>query len=130
MTFKRLGSGESKLETGISYLLIAGVIVSLLLEIVGIILLYRSYGSLDVSRDADMYIRGRDFFTFMLEQFQGKHVQGNAIQFITAGIIVLILTPYIRVIGSVLYFIWEKNTKYVLITLFVLIIVTSSLALH
>jgi len=77
-----------------------------------------------------MYIRGGDFFTFVLEQFQGKQVQGNAIQFMTAGIIVLILTPYIRVIASVLYFGWEKNTKYVLIALFVFAVVTLSLALH
>ena len=129
MTNDRLGSGESKLETGISYLLIGGVIVSLLLEVIGVIIFYHSYGSLAISRDAGMYIRGSDFFTFIREQFQ-KHAQGNAIQFMTAGIIVLILTPYIRLIASVLYFGWEKNIKYVLITLFVLVVVTLSLALH
>jgi len=57
-------------------------------------------------------------------------VNGSAILFMTAGIMVLILTPYIRVIASVIYFGWEKNFKYVLITLFVLVVVTLSLALH
>ena len=130
MTINRLGSGEPKLETGISYLLIAGVIVSLILEVIGVTILYHSYGSLAISRDAGMYIRGSDFFTFILEEFQGKHAQGSAIKFMTAGIIVLILNPYIRLIASVLYFSWEKNIKYVLITLFVLVVVTLSLVLH
>lgn len=129
MTNERLGSA-SKLEIGISYLLTAGVIVSLLLEIIGIILLFRSYGSLAISTDAGMFIKGSNFFSFMLEQFRVKSAQGSAIRFMTAGIIVLILTPYIRLIASVLYFGWEKNIKYVLITLFVLVVVTLSLALH
>lgn len=130
MTINRLGSGESKLETGISYLLIAGVIVSLVLEIVGIIILYHSSGHLAISQDKDMFLQGHDFFSFIYQQFQGKHAAGSAALFMTAGIIVLILTPYIRVIASVIYFGWEKNIKYILITLFVLVVVTISLALH
>jgi uncharacterized membrane protein len=130
MTIGRLGSDESKLETGISYLLITGVMVSLILEIIGIIILYHSFGHLAISQDAGMYIQGHDFFSFIYQQFQGKHAAGSATLFMTAGIIVLILTPYIRVIASVIYFGWEKNIKYVLITLFVLAVVTVSLALH
>ncbi len=130
MKTRGLGSGDSKLETGISYLLIGGVTVSLLLEIIGVILLYRSYGSLAISQDASVFIRGSDFFTFVFQEIRGGYMQGGALQFMTAGIIVLILTPYIRLIASVLYFGWEKNIKYMLITLFVLVVVTLSLALH
>lgn len=130
MTINRLGGGESKLETGISYLLIAGVIISLLLEIAGIVLFYHSYRQLAISQDTSVFIQGRNFFNFMYKEFVGQHAEGSAILFMTAGIIVLILTPYIRLIASVLYFAWEKNIKYVLITLFVLLVVTLSLALH
>ena len=130
MTIKRLGNGESKLETGISYLLIIGVIISLVLEVAGIIIFYYSYRQLAISQDASMFIQGHDFFSFIWEQFQGEHMEGSAIPLMTAGIIVLILTPYVRVIASVIYFGWEKNIKYVLITLFVLVVVTLSLALH
>lgn len=108
----------------------ARVIISLILEIIGIVILYHSYGHLAISQDAGMFIQGHDFFSFIYQQFQGKHAGGSAALFMTAGIIVLILTPYIRVIASVIYFGWEKNIKYVLITLFVLIVVTVSLALH
>jgi uncharacterized membrane protein len=123
-------SSESKFEKAISYLLITGVIISLILEIVGVVILYRSYGNLDISHEAGVYIKGHDFFSFIYQQIQDRQAITPAIILMTAGIIVLILTPYIRVIASVVYFAWQKNLKYVLITLFVLIVVTISLALH
>jgi hypothetical protein len=48
----------------------------------------------------------------------------------TPGIVILLLTPYLRVVFSVLYFSFEKDYKYALITLFVLIVLTLSLTLH
>jgi uncharacterized membrane protein len=123
-------NNELRFEKVISYLLITGVIVSLILEIVGVVLLYRSYGNLNSSQEAGVYIKGHDFFSFIYQQIQNRQTTKPAILFMTAGIIVLILTPYIRVIASVVYFTWQKNLKYVLITLFVLIVVTISLALH
>ena len=129
MKAPELGSGESKLETGISYMLITGVIISLVLEVIGIVLLNRSFGSLAISQDAAMFIGGSNFFSFVLKQFQQSDAPG-AIRFLTAGIVVLILTPFVRLVASVFYFGWEKNVKYVLITLFVLTVVTLSLILH
>ena len=130
MTVQKPVREESKLETGISYLLITGVVLSLLLEVVGLVLYFYSYHNLSISSDAVVYIRGHNFFSFIFQQFQGINTGNNAILFITAGIIVLILTPYVRVVASVIYFGWEKNIKYVVITLFVLIVVSLSLALH
>jgi uncharacterized membrane protein len=123
-------SSELKFERVISYLLITGVVISLILEIVGVVLLYRSYGNLHISREAGVYIKGHDFFSFIYQQIQNRQTTKPAILFMVLGIVVLILTPYIRVIASVVYFAWQKNLKYVLITLFVLIVVTLSLALH
>jgi uncharacterized membrane protein len=130
MNAGKSNSSESRFEKAISYLLITGVIISLILEIVGVVLLYRAYGSLDISHEAGVYIKGHDFFSFIYQQIQDVQTIKPAILFMVLGIIVLILTPYIRVITSVIYFAWQKNLKYVLITLFVLIVVTLSLALH
>jgi len=127
---EQLGSGESKLETVISYMLIVGVITSLLLELTGMVFLWRLYGRLDISQDPSLFIRGRDFFSFIYQQIATRQSAGPGILFMTAGIIVLILTPYIRLVASVVYFAVENNIKYVVITLFVLIVVTLSLALH
>jgi len=124
------GSGESKLETTISYLLIIGVIVSLILEAVGLILFYYSFANLNILENEAVFIRGDNFFRFVVTIFQGENMQNNAILFMTLGLVTLILTPYVRVITSVIYFAWEKNRKYLLLTLFVLVILTVSLALH
>ncbi len=130
MNMTKLGSGESKLEMAISYLFIIGVIISLVLEIVGIILFYHSYGKLSISQDRAVFIQGRDFFSFLYNQLKGGRTEGAAIRFMTAGVVVLLLTPYVRVILSAIYFARERNVKYVLITLFVLTVLTISLIFH
>jgi uncharacterized membrane protein len=130
MTQPGLGSGETKLETVVSYLLIIGVIVSVILEVIGITLYYGTYGNVQVSQNQAVFISGKNFFAFIV--YQTQHMLGtqNALLFMTLGAIILILTPYIRAITSVIYFAWEKHYKYVLITLFVLVVLTLSLALH
>ena len=125
-----LGSGESKLETTISYLLIVGVVISLFLEVIGLILSYHSYANLNILENNVAFIRGENFFSFVYTLFQRENVQNSALLSMTLGLVVLILTPYVRVITSVVYFAWKKNSKYVLVTLFVLITLTISLALH
>ena len=42
----------------------------------------------------------------------------------------MILTPFVRVIVSAMYFAWKRDARYVLITAFVLVALTISLALH
>jgi uncharacterized membrane protein len=130
MTEMGLGSGESKLETIISYLLIVGVVASVLLEIVGITLYFGAYGNVQISQSQNVFITGDNFFVFIIAKIQNLFVSENAILFMTLGIIILILTPYLRAVASVAYFAWERNRKYVLITLFVLVVLTASLALH
>ena len=125
-----LGSGESKLETTISYLLIIGVVISLFLEAIGLTLFFVSYSNLNIMENRVAFIEGGNFFSFLLMLFQGENGQNSALLFMTGGLVILILTPYIRVITSVIYFAWKKNIKYVIITLFVLISLTASLALH
>jgi uncharacterized membrane protein len=115
-------------EKAISYVLISGVTISLILEIIGIILFSASYGNLSISERKDVFIRGHDFFAFLAELFRGGNRQKDGILIMALGITTLILTPYVRVIMSVLHFAREKNIKYVLITLFVLILLTLSLA--
>ena len=128
---KRLaaGSGDTKLEGVISYVLIIGVVTSLLLEIAGLILFYRAYGSLAISHDSRMFLRGENFFIFLARLFSGSSA-GWPIRLMTLGIAVLILTPYVRAIFSVIYFAVKENGKYLVITLAVLTILTISLLVH
>ena len=131
MNSKELGSGESRLETIISYLLIIGVALSIALEIAGIAIFYSSYPNLGVLLDdKTMFIQGQDFFRFLYRLFAGESLQNTGVFLMTLGVAALILTPFVRVIASALYFAWKRDTRYVLITAFVLVALTVSLALH
>jgi uncharacterized membrane protein len=130
MTADGIDKREPKLESIISYLLIIGVITSVILEIIGLVLYFGAYGNLQVSQAPNVYINGENFFAFIVERLQNLFVSENAILFLTLGIIILILTPYARAIASLIFFAWEGNRKYVLITLFVLVVLTISLILH
>jgi uncharacterized membrane protein len=131
MKLQDTGSGETRLETIISYLLIAGVIISLCLEVIGIVLFYRQYHNLNIMlQNKAMFIQGQNFFIFLFNTAKDEGMANSAVLFMTLGLATLILTPYIRVIASFIYFAWEKDYKYVLITAFVLVILTLSLTLH
>jgi uncharacterized membrane protein len=130
LTTGDLGCGETKLEVIVGYLLIIGVVSSVVLEVIGIALFYGTYGNTQVSQNQAFFISGENFFAFIIEQTQHLLGSQNALLFMTLGLIILLLTPYIRAITSVVYFGWERNRKYVAITLFVLIVLTVSLALH
>jgi uncharacterized membrane protein len=121
---------ENKLEAIISVLLIAGVVLSVSLEVIGIILYFGAYGNVTVSQSPNVYIAGENFFAFIYQTLQDLFVSENVLLFLTLGVIILILTPYIRAITSFVYFAWERNRPYVLITLFVIVVLTISLALH
>ncbi len=94
------------------------------------VLFYRAYGNLAISQDKAFFIQGHDFFSFVMELLRGAHQGSVAVAVMTAGLVVLILTPFVRVAFSVVYFGWEKNFKYVVITVFVLMVLVLSLALH
>jgi len=130
MKINRPDNSEPKFEKVISYLLMTGVILCILLEVIGVALFYHDYGNLNISQQAGVFVKGHDFFSFIYRQLHSGSAVTPAILFMIAGIVVLILTPYLRVIASFLYFSWQRNWKYVIITLFVLIVVTLSLTLH
>ena len=130
MKLNRPADNNSSLETAISYLLITGVVISVLLEIAGIIMLYRTSGTLAIVQDRSVFIQEHDFFQFIYNSLRTGYGNGAGIWLMTAGLVILILTPFLRVILSVFYFALKKDFKYVIITVFVLLALTISLLLH
>ena len=124
------GSGETRLENWVSYILIVGVLTSLFLEVAGVILFYRVSHSTAISHDRSMFIQGKNFFTFLYGTLCEASSGITALRLMILGAAILILTPYARTIMAVIYFASRKNIKYLFITLFVLAVLTLSLAIH
>ncbi len=123
-------NSEASFEKTIGFLLITGVLASLFLESFGMTAYYTAYGHFHIQEEKTVFLRGQNLFSLIFQLFEGRYTQGRAMLLMTLGILLLILTPYIRVILSVFYFARKKDFKYLFITLFVLIILTVSLALH
>jgi uncharacterized membrane protein len=96
----------------------------------GILLFYFQFGNLAISEKKVMFLQEKNFFYFLYDLLGGGNSQGKSLWIMTLGIAVLILTPYARVIMSVLYFLREKDFRFFLVTLLVLLILTLSLATH
>jgi uncharacterized membrane protein len=121
---------EEDLDLVISYILIFGVLASLALETIGIMRYYSVNGTLTINLQPNSAFGGTPL------SFLGSIIRGLLVgvwtpfEILSLGIILLTITPYMRVVAAVVYFSLTKNTKYVFITLFVLTILTASLLIH
>lgn len=122
---------EEKLEFVISLVLIVGVIGSVAVETLGILTYYNFNGNLDIILEPSYALKGNGFFTYAGALFQESfHGAWTPFQILSLGIVLLMITPYVRVMASVVYFAVIKNTKYFFITVFVLVVLTVSLLVH
>ena len=124
-------SGEDRLDTVISYILIVGVTISVLIEALGIVSYYYSYGNWEVLFQPQFTMKGDDFFSYSVTTFQ-SFVLGSwtPIHILGFGLVLLMFIPYVRVAASVAYYGLAKDMKYLAITLVVLVILTASLLTH
>ncbi len=124
--------GETKLEIDmdllVGYILLIGVLVSLVLVMAALIWKWRETGHVEF----DYRLSGMSFFQLMVEEFRlAAHGALRPRLLLSLGIIALMLTPFIRVLVSMVYFMAAlKNWKYSLFTAFVLATLTYSLFLR
>lgn len=119
-----------KLETTLSYVFSAGVLVTLAFAIIGISSLYLSHGSTDLLKGSTSFIHQQSFFSLVDSLFGGTNTARGALLFVTLGMVSLVLTALLVVAISCLHFALRRDVKYVVITLLVLSILLTSLALH
>jgi len=83
---------------------------------------------LNLTFDESLVLSGENIFMVMRPLFKALLSGENpSCTFMALGILLLMVTQYVRVIASVLYFSMIRDLKYVVITLFVLTIITLSL---
>jgi uncharacterized membrane protein len=116
------------MQTLVGWILLSGVVLSISLLIAGTVWQWFSTGTLE----AEFKIEGADLYRFVLATL-GRAFTGQwrPETLIAAGVCVLLLTPYVRVLASMLSFLFaERNWKYTVFTLFVLCVLTYTLFLR
>lgn len=117
--------GQQKMDLLVGYLLLCGVLLSMALIISGMVWRFIRIGQLSVSQK----LAGMNLFEFVVSE--ARIVLADRLRprtLIACGIAVLMLTPYLRVLASMLYFMFAlKNWKYTLFTAIVLGVLTFSL---
>lgn len=121
-------SSESKMETLVGYILLIGVLASIVLIIAGVVWRYALTGRLGL----EYSISGMNLFHFVMHDFaQAAHPPLRPRLMVNLGIAVLMLTPYVRVLASMLFFAFsERNAKYTVFTALVFSVLTYSLFLR
>jgi uncharacterized membrane protein len=119
---------QFEMDVLVGYILLYGVVLSLLLICAGLIWRLINTGNLRF----DYEISGMNLFQLVATELKlALHAELRPRLFLSLGIAVLMLTPFIRVLASVFYFMGVlKNWKYTLFTTIVLLVLTYSLFLR
>jgi uncharacterized membrane protein len=117
-----------RLDVTVGYVLLGGVLTSVTLIAAGVV--WRRFVTGDFG--FDYQLAGTTVFQFIVtdvEQLLAGVLRPRLL--VNLGIAVLMLTPYIRVLASMVYFaVVERNWKYTCFTAFVLATLTYSLFLR
>lgn len=100
---------------------------SVILESIGLALNYVNTRDLALPISSNWHVESRDFFSFVTSALPLISTGPSAVNMIALGVILLMLTPYVRVVASVVFYGVRKDYKYLGITLLVLTIITISL---
>ena len=119
---------QQDMDRLIGYLLLYGVLLSMGLIVAGLAWRFVRTGGFSL----DYQISGMNLFQFVVEEFKlALHIEFRPRLLVNLGISVLMLTPFLRVAASVVYFLGVlKNWKYTLFTMIVLAVLSYSLFLR
>lgn len=126
---ERAGSAQqARMDLLIGYLLLGGVVLSLALIAAGLVWRWIRTGKPSL----DYQLIGTDVFQLAVHEIRlATHGAVRPRLLDTSGIVVLMLTPYLRVVASVAYFLFVvRNWKYAIFTSIVLTVLTYSLFLR
>lgn len=119
--------GEKDFQTIIGNLLRYGVWIALSVAFIGGIIYLMHHGS-DIEDYSVFKENDRNIFEVITAICNGV-TQGNGESIIFFGVILLFLTPVLRVLLSLFAFLLEKDYMYVVITLIVIFIILVSVSL-
>jgi uncharacterized membrane protein len=119
---------QLEMDVLVGYILLGGVLLSMALIIAGLFWKLIQTGGVRLEYE----LAGMNLFQFVVSEIHLAALgQIRPRLLINMGIVVLMLTPFFRVLASVVYFLVVlRNWKYTVFTLFVLLVLTGSLFLR
>lgn len=116
---------QERMDLLLGYLLLGGVLLSMALIVAGLIWRFLRVGHFTL----DHQLSGMNLFQFLVEEVRiALSGQLRPRTLVDGGIAVLMLTPYIRVLASMFYFmVGLRDWKYTVFTGIVLAVLTFSL---
>ena len=117
--------GETDFQLIIGNLLRYGVWISLSVAFMGGIIYLLNHGN-ELENYSTFYENDTNIFKVIINIYNGV-VQGQGESIILLGIIVLFITPILRLLISLIVFYFEKDYLYVFITLIVILIIGTSI---
>ncbi|WP_297905505.1 DUF1634 domain-containing protein [Metallibacterium sp.] len=122
-----------QVELAISWVLRIGVLVSVMVIAAGLLLMFLHHPLqtrlLDDGSNYHAQVQPGAHFPHDLTQLRAALAAGHGRGVIVLGVLLLILTPVLRVAVSVLSFVYERDPPMVLVTLFVLLVLVLSFVL-
>ncbi len=120
-------AGKFDMEVLVGYILLVGVLLSVLLILIGFGWNWIATGQLNLQ----VAVSKMNFLRFTADAFSRLfHGELAPPLIINLGIVTLLFTPYLRVFASMVYFAIRRNWKYTLFTGFVLAVLSYSLFLR
>jgi uncharacterized membrane protein len=114
----------TKAEIVLSYVLRGGLLLAIILGLYGGALLLWSQGT--VQQDFSTFKQEPLFLESPFTLFH-EIAQNNPLALIQLGLLILIITPFMRVLSCLIIFIFEKDGLYIIISTIVLSILSYSL---
>lgn len=117
--------GEKDFQLIIGNLLRYGVWISLSVAFMGGIIYLLNHGN-ELENYSTFYENDTNIFKVIINIYNGV-VQGQGESIILLGIILLFITPILRLLISLIVFYFEKDYLYVFITMIVILIIGTSI---
>lgn len=121
---------ETRLETVMSCIFGLGTVLASVFVIIGIILSHHGHAGVDLLNGSADFIHKSNFFRLMNSLVTGKNAPEGSLLFVTLGMVSLVMTPLLAVAVAFVHYVLARDLKFSLITLVVIVILITSLAIH
>lgn len=117
-------------ESVVGYVLIGGLVLSVAVEVIGILAYYTESGGFAYQYTPQWQMTGSNFFVYFFSLVGSMGAVPDPIAIMALGVVLLMLTSYARVFATLLHFAFVRNFKYAMISLFVFLVLTITLLAH